>query len=182
MHHELIIAGFGGQGVLLAGQILVWAANLDDHPVVWSPSYGPEMRGGASHCTVIISSEPIGTPLVAHPDTEVLMNEPSLEKFLPALKPGGLLILNSSIIHSQIERSDIRRVDIPANQIAEDIGDVRSANVVMLGALLGLEPLAREESIQAALKERWGRSPKLLELNKHALQVGIEAGRKAKTV
>lgn len=177
MHHELIIAGFGGQGVLLAGQLLAWAANKDGCSVVWSPAYGPEMRGGASHCTVIISSTPVGSPIVAHPDSEIIMDAPSMPLFVPRLKPGGLLIMNSSLIRSAPERDDLLVRDVAANELAEEVGDVRSANVVILGVLVGLVPLVQEDSLQAALHERWSGSPKLLELNKRALQAGMNAAK-----
>jgi 2-oxoglutarate ferredoxin oxidoreductase subunit gamma len=180
MKHELIIAGFGGQGVILAGQILAWAANLEGKHVIWSPSYGPEMRGGASHCTVIVSSEPIGSPIVAFPDSEVIMDNPSLGRFLPGLKPGGLLILNSSLVRRNPDRPDIRKIAVPANRIAEGMGDVRCANLVMLGALLGLVPLVGEASLDETLQERWGEKPNLLEMNKRALRAGMEESVKAK--
>jgi len=180
MHHELIIAGFGGQGVILAGQLLAWAANLEGKAVVWSPSYGPEMRGGSSHCTVIISSEAIGSPVVAHPDSELILDEPSLGQFAPRLKPGGLLIANSSLVQGNCGREDIVRVEIPANHIAEAVGDVRSANVVMLGALLGLVPLVKKESLWEALEERWGGQPGLLEANRRALRAGMEQAARAR--
>ena len=180
MHHELIFAGFGGQGVLLAGHILAWAANLEGKATAWSPSYGPEMRGGSSHCTVIVSLETIGSPIVVRPDIEVIMDEPSLDIFLPKLKPGGLLIINSSIVRKSPSRDDIRRLAIPANRIAEEMGDARSANVVMLGVLTGLVPLVEEASIQRALVERWGRDEKLLEINRRALRAGMAEAAKAK--
>jgi 2-oxoglutarate ferredoxin oxidoreductase subunit gamma len=174
MHHELIIAGFGGQGVILAGQILAWAANLDGNHVVWTPSYGPETRGGTAYCTVIISSEAIGSPVVAQPDIGLIMDEPSFLRFAPQIRTGGLLILNSSIVRSEMTRADITGLKFEANRIAEKVGDARSANVVMLGILIGLVPLVSEEHLQAALRERWGKQPKLLELNQRALQAGME--------
>lgn len=180
MHREIIISGFGGQGVILAGMILAWAANLEEKCVAWSPSYGPEMRGGASHCSVIISSDPIGSPVVTYPDSVIVMDEPSLGVFLPRLKPGGLLILNSSLVRTQPERTDLRRIALPANRIAEEIGEVRSANVVMLGALLELAPLVGLESIDATFQERWGKQPVLLELNRRALRAGMAEAAKAK--
>jgi len=179
MRNEIILAGFGGQGIILAGLVLAWAANLEEKAVVWSPSYGPEMRGGASHCTVIISSEPIGSPVVAHPDVEIIMDEPSLGRFLRLLKPEGLLLVNSSLVRKNPERKDIRRIAIPANRIAEKIGDVRCANVVMLGALMGLVPLVEERSVDQAFVERWGREPGLLEMNRRALRAGMEEAAKA---
>jgi 2-oxoglutarate ferredoxin oxidoreductase subunit gamma len=174
MHHELIIAGFGGQGVILAGQILAWAANLDGNHVVWTPSYGPETRGGTAYCTVIISSEPIGSPVVAQPDIGIIMDEPSFVRFLPQIRPGGLVLVNRSIVQSKITRSDVTVREFEVNRIAESVGDARSANVVMLGILFGLVPLVKEEHLQAALRERWGKQPKLLELNRRALQAGME--------
>jgi 2-oxoglutarate ferredoxin oxidoreductase subunit gamma len=178
MHHELIIAGFGGQGVLLAGQILAWAANHEGKSVVWSPSYGPEMRGGSSHCTVIISSQPVGSPVVARPDTAIAMDESSLTQLRPPLvprvKPGGLLLLNSSLVRSQPGRDDVSTLGVPVNGIAEQVGDVRSANVVMLGMFMACVPLVDQESIFLALNERWRSQPRLLDLNQRALKAGME--------
>jgi 2-oxoglutarate ferredoxin oxidoreductase subunit gamma len=174
MHHEIIIAGFGGQGVILAGQILAWAANLDGNHVVWTPSYGPETRGGTAYCTVIISSEAIGSPVVAQPDIGVIMDEPSFVRFLPQIRPGGLVLLNRSIVKSQVTRADLTVREFEVNRIAEKVGDARAANVVMLGILFGLVPLVKEEHLQVALRERWGKQPKLLELNQRALQAGVE--------
>ena len=176
IHHELIIAGFGGQGVLLTGQIVVEAAVLESREVVWTPAYGPEMRGGPAFCTVIISSEAIGSPLVAHPDTAIIMDQPSLPKYQGQVRPGGILLLNSSLVTLREPRRDVTYYAIRANHLAEEIGDVRIANMVMLGAFVRLTGLVRQESILQALRATLPpRRRHLLPLNERALTAGGEA-------
>jgi len=148
MQTEIIIAGFGGQGVLFAGQLLSYAAMDSGREVTWIPSYGPEMRGGTANCTVVISDEEIGSPYVRNPQAVVAMNLPSLDKYELLVKPGGLLVVNSSLISRAVSRSDIRTVLIPASGIAETLGDKRMTNMVMLGGLvanLGVLPPAAIE-------------------------------------
>jgi 2-oxoglutarate ferredoxin oxidoreductase subunit gamma len=175
MQTEIIISGFGGQGVLFAGQLLSYAAMDQGLEVTWIPSYGPEMRGGTANCTVIISDEEIGSPLVRNPKAVVAMNRPSLDKYDPLVKPGGLLIINSSIIDKDSERKDIQVVRVPGNEIAEKIGDRRMTNMVILGALLANLPILPLEALEKALAEHLPeRHHKLLPLNYQALREGAK--------
>jgi 2-oxoglutarate ferredoxin oxidoreductase subunit gamma len=173
MHDEIIFSGFGGQGALFAGQLLAYAALDRGKHVTWIPSYGPEMRGGTAHCTVIVSDEPVGSPLIRHPRTVIALNLPSFEKYEPLIRPGGLLVYNSSLVENPHSRDDIRYIAVPANDIAEALHNVRQANVVLLGAYLattGALPLAAvEAALDAHLSERQRR---YLESNKEALRHG----------
>ncbi len=173
MEKALIFSGFGGQGALFAGQLLTYAAADAGFYVTWIPSYGPEMRGGTAHCTVVIGDEPIGSPIVNRPDMVLAMNLPSADKYEPLLKASGLLVVNASLVKRPIQRHDIDVIVIPANEMAEQHGNLRLANVVMLGALLAateLLPLAAvEQSLAAHLPER---HKHLLEANKNALHSG----------
>ncbi len=141
--------------------------------VTWFPAYGPEMRGGTANCTVVIGPEPIGSPLVRNPDIVVAMNLPSTEKYAPLVKPGGILLINASLVERDVERTDITVVRIPANHIAEDIGDKRLANMVMVGALLTLRPVLSMEAVETALEKHLPeRHRHLLEANMKALAAG----------
>ncbi len=177
MHHEIIISGFGGQGVLFAGQLLAYAALEEGRHVTWIPSYGPEMRGGTAHCTVIISDEEIGSPLVRNPTAALVLNPPSMTKYAPLLKPNGLLIVDSTLITERSNRTDIREIDLPAKDMANELGFPQIANVVMLGALLAATGMLKLESLDKVLNERLGeRHRKALEPNKQALRRGAEYG------
>jgi 2-oxoglutarate ferredoxin oxidoreductase subunit gamma len=173
MQSEIVISGFGGQGALFAGQLLAYAAMDEGHHVTWIPSYGPEMRGGTAHCTVIISDDEIGSPLVRHPAAVIVMNLPSLEKYEPLVARGGVLVVNSSLVTRHPTRTDIWVVEVPANVIAEELGSNRLANLVLTGALLaatGVLPLeAVERALAAHLPER---HRNLLEANYQALRRG----------
>ena len=136
MQTEIIIAGFGGQGVLFAGQLMAYAAMDSGLEVTWIPSYGPEMRGGTANCTVIIADESIGSPTVRNPRAAITLNLPSFDKYEPLVAAGGVLIGNASMINRGFKRQDVQSVLIPANEIAEAIGDKRLMNMVVLGALL----------------------------------------------
>ena len=175
MQEEIIISGLGGQGALFAGQLLAYAAMEQGFHVTWIPSYGPEMRGGKARCTVVVSDEEIGSPLVRRPSAAIVLNIPSMEAFEPAVKPGGMLVVNSSLVPQQSERDDIRVVYVPASDLATELGNVRLANVICLGALVkatGVVPLAAvEQALDNHLPER---HRKLLGLNKEALQKGAE--------
>jgi 2-oxoglutarate ferredoxin oxidoreductase subunit gamma len=153
MQTEVVISGFGGQGALFAGQVLAYAAMDAGMNVTWIPSYGPEMRGGTANCTVIVSEEEIGSPLVRNPKAVLALNLPSLDKFECQVKPGGVLIANRSLIDRDLERDDINTVMIPANQIAEELGNKRLTNMVMLGALIYQLPILPLESIKKALED-----------------------------
>lgn len=152
MQTEVIISGFGGQGVLFAGQLMAYAALEEGKHVSWIPSYGPEMRGGTAHCVVIVSDEEIGSPIVRNPSAAVVMNLPSLERYEPLVKPGGVLIVNASLVDRGPQRRDIDSVMLPAIEIAEELGDRRLANLVMLGALLERLPVLSFDSIEKALR------------------------------
>jgi len=173
METSLIISGFGGQGTLFAGQVLAYAALDSGKIVTWIPSYGPEMRGGTAHCTVIISDSDIGSPIVRNPMISVALNLPSLEKYEPLMQPKGLIIANSSLINREVERNDIEAIHIPANEIAEEIGNMRLANMVALGAMVTARPVLPLEAINQALKDHLPeRHKKLLPANYEALQRG----------
>lgn len=173
MQVEIIIAGFGGQGVLFAGQLLAYAAMDKNYQVTWFPSYGPEMRGGTANCTVIISDDEIGAPVVEQPLVLMAMNRPSLDKYEPHIKPGGILISNSSMIDRDPVRDDIRIINVPANAIAEEIGDKRMTNMVMIGALLAnlgiIDNTTIIEELSIHLPER---HKKLIPSNIKALEAG----------
>jgi 2-oxoglutarate ferredoxin oxidoreductase subunit gamma len=173
MHEEIIIAGFGGQGVLFAGQLLAYAAVEAGKHVTWIPSYGPEMRGGTAHCTVVVADDPIGSPLVRHPTSVIALNLPSFEKYEGLVKPGGLCIYNRSLIVAVPARADLRYVAVPANVIAEELGSLRQANVVLLGAFLAETGLLPLESVESALDKHLSeRQRSLLTSNKEALRRG----------
>ncbi len=173
MQTEIIIAGFGGQGVLFAGQLLAYAAMDEGREVTWIPSYGPEMRGGTANCTVVIADEEIGSPLVRHPKAVIAMNLPSLDKYEAQVAPGGLMVVNASIINRAPVRTDIKAVMVPGNEIAENLGDRRMTNMVLLGALLANLPVLSLEALERALKGHLpARHQRLLPLNLQAIAQG----------
>lgn len=173
MQTEIIFSGFGGQGVLFAGQLLSYAAMDAGLEVTWIPSYGPEMRGGTANCTVIIADEEIGSPLVRNPKAAIAMNLPSLIKYEKAIRPGGLLVVNTSMVDRPVTRTDIKVIAIPANEIAEAIGDKRLTNMVLMGALLANLPVISLEALEKALHEHLpARHHKLLPANMEAIRQG----------
>ncbi|GAB4477092.1 MAG: 2-oxoacid:acceptor oxidoreductase family protein [Anaerolineales bacterium] len=175
MQTEILIAGFGGQGVLFAGQILAYAAMDAGKEVTWIPSYGPEMRGGTANCTVIISDEEIGSPLVLNPTAVIALNLPSLEKYESMVKSGGVLIVNSSLVNREPQRQDIESVFIPVNEIAERLGNRRLLNMVAVGALLAKLPVLTLDQIKQALEDHLPeRHKKFMQANLLALQEGTE--------
>lgn len=175
METSIVISGFGGQGVLFAGQLLAYAGMDNDKHVTWIPSYGPEMRGGTANCTVIVSDEPVGAPLVAEPDVAVVLNLPSFEKYEGLVKPGGLMVVNSSLIEAETLRSDIDVVAVPANRIAEELGSVKMMNMAAIGSLLAKRPFLTLAQVQKALDDHLPpRKAKLLEANKQVLKQGYE--------
>jgi 2-oxoglutarate ferredoxin oxidoreductase subunit gamma len=179
MQTEIIIAGFGGQGILFAGQLLAYAAMDSGLEVTWIPSYGPEMRGGTANCTVIIADEEIGAPTVRNPKAVMAFNLPSLDKYEHLVVPGGTLIANSSLINHPFKRTDLLSVMLPANEIAESLGDRRLTNMVMLGAMLNKCPVLPLESIEKALENHLPeRHMHLLPANFRALRKGEEFSQK----
>lgn len=175
MTKEIIIAGFGGQGIVSSGIILGYAGMLENKNVTFFPSYGAEMRGGTANCSVVISSEPVASPIVAYPDIVIIMNEPSLARFEPMLKPGGILLYNKTLIKSHPKRGDITVLAIEANAIAEELGQGRIANMVMLGALVKKTDILKLETLKKAQRERFVKaSGEQLSLNDKALERGSE--------
>lgn len=178
MQTEVVFAGFGGQGVLFAGQILAFAGMDVGKEVTWMPSYGPEMRGGTANCTVIVADEEIGSPTVRNPKAAVVMNLPSFDKYEPLVAPGGVLIVNASLVNRDVRRKDIDSLMIPANEIAEIIGNKRLTNMVMLGALLQRMPILPIAAIEQALENHLPeRHRRLLPSNINALRQGAAFAR-----
>ncbi|MEG1790064.1 MAG: 2-oxoacid:acceptor oxidoreductase family protein [Oscillospiraceae bacterium] len=176
MKEQCVFAGFGGQGMLLIGKFLAEAGMESGKHVSWLPSYGPEMRGGTANCSVVVSDRPVASPLISSADTVLAMNLPSMLKFQSLVRPGGLLIVNSSIIEEKSNRDDIEVVYIPANTIAEEIGNTKGANVVFLGAYAAKRPEVVDEAtiIEAIRIELGEKKAKFLEGNVKALHAGID--------
>lgn len=176
MQNDLIIAGFGGQGVLLIGKMLAYAGMADGKEVSWLPSYGPEMRGGTCNCTVVIADRPVGSPVVERPRVAMVMNLPSLEKYEGMVKPGGLLLVNTSLINRGVQRSDVRVVKVPANEIANRLGNPRAANMVALGAYLGATQAVSLAAVEGLVRETFAGKAKVIDSNLAALQEGYALG------
>jgi 2-oxoglutarate ferredoxin oxidoreductase subunit gamma len=175
MHHEIVISGFGGQGVLFAGQLLAYAGLAESKHVTWIPSYGPEMRGGTANCTVIVSDEEIGSPIVRNPTAALVMNPPSLEKYAPNVQPGGVLVLDATLVEGRSGRTDIQEIAIPAKAIADELGAPQIANVVMLGALIAATRVVALETMDNVIAEHLSeRHRDKLQANQSALRRGAE--------
>ena len=180
MKREVILSGFGGQGVMSIGKNLVEAAVEEDLEASWVPSYGPEMRGGTANCTVIISDERIGAPLVEEPSEVIAMNRAALAKFEKSAAPGGTVFVNSSIIPDKVQRTDIRAVYVPCDEIAAELGNAKVANMVMLGAYIAATKVLKAETIEHMIHEMFtGAKAKLVPLNLEALHRGLECGKPA---
>lgn len=178
MTEQIIFAGFGGQGVLLAGQIVAYAGMEEGKNVSWLPSYGPEMRGGTANCNVVVSDEEVASPVVVEADCAVVMNRPSMEMFESAIRPGGLLLLNSDLIEVEPTRTDIKIIRIPANTLAEQAGTIKAANMVILGAYNACVNLVDNKTIIACLEKIMGEKKKhLIPMNEQALAMGAQAAR-----
>lgn len=173
MTQQIIITGFGGQGILFAGKILAYAALMKGKQLSWLPSYGPEMRGGTANCHVIISDEPVGSPIIIHPDVLVSMNKPSLDKFEDMVNPGGAIILDSSLIDRKVAREDVDAVYVDATDIADKNGKSTLANMIMLGALIRKTGIFTLEEMQAGAQKAIPASKQqLLELNMKMIEIG----------
>jgi 2-oxoglutarate ferredoxin oxidoreductase subunit gamma len=171
--HELVCAGFGGQGVMLMGQVLAYAAALEGKEATWFPSYGPEMRGGTANCQVVISDEPITSPILSRPQVAIVLNKPSFFKFEPLVAQNGLLIVNSSLVDQETARKDIEVIAIPATDIAQEIGSLQVANFVLLGAYLEKVKPVSFNSVEKVLEKiLTGSKAKFLPLNREALKRG----------
>ncbi|MBN2469207.1 MAG: 2-oxoacid:acceptor oxidoreductase family protein [Anaerolineae bacterium] len=174
MQEDVVFAGFGGQGVLFAGQLLSYAAMAEGKHVTWIPSYGPEMRGGTANCTVVVSDEPIGSPLAGRPGMVVAFNTPSVLKYQDKVRPGGVLIVNSSIAEVEIERTDITILRIPATETANNLGEARLTNMVLSGAMLAARPVVSVETLCETLAAKLPqRKQHLLEQNLEAVRQGV---------
>ena len=176
MTYEIISAGFGGQGILFLGKMLASAGMMEGKEVSWIPSYGPEMRGGTCNCSVVVSDKRIGTPVVTNPNVLVAMNRQSLEKFEPLMAEHGFLLFNRTLIEIDPKRDDIKTSQVEVTQIASDLGNVKLANVVALGALIKQTPIVKRETIIQAMKEQLtGKKAALLKPNIRALEAGENA-------
>lgn len=175
MLEELIIAGFGGQGVMSMGQLLTYAGMIENKYVAYIPSYGPEMRGGTANCSVTVSDREISSPVFTEPTSVIIMNQPSLKKFEPAVKPGGLILVNSSLVSAKVARQDVKVLEIDANLHAEKLGNSKVANIVILGAYLEMTKVVTIDSVVESLKKVLPeRRHKLIPLNRQALEMGAE--------
>lgn len=176
INEKVIVAGFGGQGVMLMGQLLSYAATEKNINTLWFPSYGPETRGGTANCSVTISEAYVNSPVISTPDSIMIMNKPSLAKFMPKLKKDGYCFVNTSLVKGVEYREDINIYKVDANDIALKLGNLKVANMVMLGAYLAITKVFTEEEILAIMKKKFtGNKATLIDINKKAL----EAGRKA---
>ncbi len=173
MQTEIKFAGFGGQGILLSAKLLAHAAMKQDFFVAWVPSYGPEMRGGTAYCTVVISDKRIGSPIIKNPSHLVAMNRPSLEKFAKDVKPGGVIMINSSLIPTRSEREDITELVVPANDIAIKAGSVKAANIVALSAFAAKAEIVDLEILKNCIKEEFAAKAKIIPLNMKAFDDGV---------
>ena len=177
MELSTVIAGFGGQGILFAGKVLAQAGLLEGREVLWIPSYGPEMRGGTASCTVIIADKTIGSPIVDRADHAVVLNPPSMAKYAAVVAPGGLLVVNTTLIEAEADRDDIDVLEVPCTAVAKQAGDDKLVSVVALGALVGRRRFVEPETIHRALEIVLGdRHADMVEADMAAFDAGYEAG------
>ncbi len=176
INEKVIVAGFGGQGVMLMGQLLSYAATAKDINTLWFPSYGPETRGGTANCSVTISEAYVNSPVISTPDSIMIMNKPSLAKFQPKLKKGGNLLVNTSLVKNVEYRDDVNVYEVNANDLALKIGNLKVANMVMLGAYLAITKVFTEDDIINIMKKKFtGSKAKLIDINRTALETGRKA-------
>ncbi|WP_295583266.1 2-oxoacid:acceptor oxidoreductase family protein [uncultured Oscillibacter sp.] len=174
MKKEIIISGFGGQGGLAIGKNLAEAGMAEGMNVTWAPSYGPEMRGGTANCSVVLSDKPVGSPVFAHPTELIAMNAPSLEKFEAGVQSGGAVFVNSDVVSDQVSRGDLAAYYIPCSQIAEEVGNPKVGNMVMLGAYVAATGILKAETIETMIQEMFtGAKAKLVPLNIEAFRRGM---------
>jgi len=173
MTFETIMAGFGGQGLLFSGKVLAHAALIENKELSWLPSYGPEMRGGTCNCSVIVSDEPVGSPIIAHPNILMVMNEPSLDKFEDAVTPGGTIFVDSSLIARKVRRTDVEAVYVPATEMAKGMEATSLANMILLGAIVEKIRCVNPDTVDEALRHTISaRKAALLDLNLKAVEAG----------
>ena len=172
MENKIIIAGFGGQGVQSLGMFIAYASIHDGKEVTFLPSYGPEMRGGTSNCSVVVSDKPVASPIIAVPDMLIAMNKPSSAKFESKVRPGGTIIVNSSLIDTKVMRTDVKAVYINANDLAVEAGNVRTANIVVFGAYTKLSGDFTPDVIKAVIEKKFAKKPKVIPANIKAFELG----------
>jgi 2-oxoglutarate ferredoxin oxidoreductase subunit gamma len=174
MTTQILIAGFGGQGVLFAGKFIAYKGLLEQKEVSWLPSYGPEMRGGTANCSIILSDDPVGSPIVSNPDVLIAMNLPSLDKYEEATVAGGSIFVDSTLIGRKVERTDVKAFYIPATKMANDAGIPTLANMIMMGKMIKETGLVNFDDITDALKKVVSaKRANLMELNIKALEAGF---------
>lgn len=179
MKNEIISAGFGGQGVLLMGQLLTYAGMLEKKEVSWLPSYGPEMRGGTANCNVVISTDPVASPVVTEADTAIVLNKPSMDKFEKLVKAGGQLFVNSSLVSRKSKRDDIDVYYVPASDVAKGLGSAKVTNMVLLGAYVTATAVVTKESIMIGIKKFLGKAKEhLYPINQKAFDRGAAFAKK----
>ncbi len=173
MTTQILIAGFGGQGILFSGKLLAYKALSEGKELSWLPSYGPEMRGGTASCSVTISDEPVGSPIIDHPDVLIVMNLPSLDKYEDTVKPGGMIFVDSTLIGREVKRTDVKAFYIPSTKIAQDMGAGNLANIVLLGKVLKDCPAISRDFLEEALKKVVpAKHPEMYDLNLKAIDAG----------
>lgn len=178
MKSEMICAGFGGQGALTIGKFMVKAGMKEGKHVSWLPSYGPEMRGGTANVTTVISDKPVGSPIISYPDLVIALNQPSIDKFAPNIKEGGLLIYNEDMCPHGIDRDDIDILSAPMSKIAIEIGSQRVLNMVAIGMIIGKTGLVKKETMLESISALKKKAPELYEMNIKAINKGYEIGSK----
>jgi len=172
--YEVMFAGFGGQGIMTAGQLLAYTGIKEGKQVAWIPSYGPEMRGGTAYCTVVVSDSRIGSPIVINPRSICVFNRPSFDKFESRVKPQGLFIVNSSLIKVTSDRTDFTQLLVPANDMAMRAGNVKAANVAVLGAFVGASGVVSFDTLKEIVKEKLGKKKGVLDANLKVLEEGYQ--------
>lgn len=174
---QILIAGFGGQGVLFAGKVLAYKGLTEDKQISWLPSYGPEMRGGTANCSVIVSDTPVGSPIVSEPDILMVMNLPSLDKYEDAVKAGGCVVVDSTLIEREVERTDISAHYIPATKMARELGIPTLANMIMIGKVIRETGVVKMDGLREALsKTVSAKHQDLIEANLKAIEAGYNFG------
>lgn len=173
---NMVLAGFGGQGILFSGKVIAYGGLNDGKEISWLPSYGPEMRGGTANCSVCISDKTIGSPLVVTPDVLIALNLPSFEKFIDTVKPGGTVIIDSFLINKKVEREDVNVFYVPATKLAEENGIKGLANIILVGKLFKETGFCTEEALYKAIEKCVpARKANMLEFNKKALEIGMNS-------
>lgn len=175
-YFNMVLAGFGGQGILFAGKVIAYGGLNDGKEISWLPSYGPEMRGGTANCSVCISDKTIGSPLVVTPDVLIALNLPSFEKFIDTVKPGGTVIIDSFLINKKVDREDVNVFYVPATKLAEENGIKGLANIILVGKLFKETGFCTEEALYKAIEKCVpARKANMLEFNKKALEIGMNS-------